>query len=116
MIHLGQQPFCRIEMVRNGGVSRLCRQWPVTIDSNVASCFAGTMDVQTKYSQQNQGHGGQSSRRPRPTPSQKFKAAGAFRCQHTEVVAKPLPVTLQVRLWNRVGGEYTQRLRNRLRK
>src|SRR5438270_14086609 len=39
-----------------------------------------------------------------------------FRCQHTEVAAKALPVTLQIRQWNRIGGKYTQRLRNRLRK
>ena len=48
IIDLGQQAFCSVEMVRNRRVCRLCCQWPVTIDSNIASDIAGMTDVQSK--------------------------------------------------------------------
>ena len=48
IIDLGQQAFCSVKMVRDGGVCRLCCQWPVTIDSKIASDIAGVIDVQSK--------------------------------------------------------------------
>ena len=49
VIDLRQQAFGSIEMVRDGGICWLSRQWSVTIDSNVAFYFAAAMELQAKY-------------------------------------------------------------------
>src|ERR1700679_3741838 len=78
VVDLGEQAFCRVEMIGKGRIYRLGCKRPVAVDRVVAFCRLCMMSVEAEDSKQNESGCRHTECRPNPWTTQKFKRAAAL--------------------------------------